>query len=145
MNQIDRLLILPRAVLVLVMMFHGIGKFYALDSFQNKFDLPASLGILAGVAEVLASVGLSFGVVVNGKFGSAVTILGTAAIAMVQVPAIFLAHWGEFFYFTGGMEYNLVILALCATIAIGTVLSYRSKYPEQQPQHQAPSTRRTST
>lgn len=128
MTAIDKLLVAPRSILVLVMIFHGIGKFAAPLTFADKFDIPIWLGVLAGLAEVLAALGFATGLALNGKFGTTVTWLAGIALAAVQIPAIIIVHSGGFFYFQGGVEYNLVLLVMAGTIMAGALVSYQQKH-----------------
>lgn len=140
MTSIDKLLVAPRSVLVIVMMFHGIGKLAAMDTFSEKFSLPTYLGVLASLAELLAAVGFATGLALNGRFGTSITWLAGIAVALVQIPAIFLFHIGEFFYWRNGVEYNLVLLVLVGTIMAGALVSYRQKHPAER-RHDEHSTR----
>lgn len=103
-----------RIALAAVFIPHGLGKFLYTTAFTEKFDLPAALSLAAGAAELAGAGGiLAGGFLARHRAGSWLTQLGATAIIVVQVGAITVAHWPAWLYFVGGMEYNVVLIAVC--------------------------------
>lgn len=113
-------LLVLRAVLAVVFIFHG---------GQKLFGLFGGYG-LAGTAGWMESMGIPMpyaSAVLAGAaefFGGAALLLGLwprlAAIPMVftMVVAIVTAHWGKFAAQAGGMEYPLTLAAALLAIAL---------------------------
>lgn len=124
---------IARLALAVPVAVHGTTKITRRDMFIAKFDLAPELASLAAFAE-LAGV---FGVVAGGialtrtmpaplrTLGLVASWLGVVAIASVQIAAITLVHWPKWFYYLGGMEFNLVLLALGLIVALGSWAHYR--------------------
>lgn len=121
MTRLVTLMWIARLVLAGVMIPHGLGKFISMSAFMAKFDLGMTITVLTGIAELAGAAGVLLGGLRSPPawLTNLATWLGVLAIATVQVGAIVYDHWGRFFYFLGGVEYNLVLLALCLIVLLG--------------------------
>lgn len=102
---------LVRLAIVVAILPHAVAKFVLFNEFTDKFDLPTVIAILADSAEFLGVLGIVGGGLFRKWW---LTALGALGIAVVQVGAIATVHWPVWFYYRYGMEYNVVILLLCA-------------------------------
>lgn len=128
---------IARLALAVPMGVHGSVKITERADLLAKFDalLTPALATLATLAELGAAAGIVLGgLALNRNMPAAVRTLGlaaswlaVAAIAAVQIPAIVLIHWPQWMYFSGGMEYNLVLLALGAIVALGSWAQHQQR------------------
>jgi putative oxidoreductase len=105
-------LLATRAVVAAVFLWHGIPKAFVPSIGMAKFtgwDLPAVLGPVVGVAEVLAAVLLVLGLFTRAA-AIALAVIIVGAIVTVQLPA----------GITAGLERDLLILvALFVLLSCG--------------------------
>lgn len=99
-------------------LYHGIGKFAALQMTVEMLQMPAFLVILVAIAEILAGIGAIVGGLAVCKKRDLVTRLAGAAVAPVMLGAIFMVHWPRFSFVPteshpmGGMEFQLLLLGV---------------------------------
>jgi putative oxidoreductase len=104
-----------RAALSVLILFHGIAKISGGVGFITgvvaKAGLPASLGYLVYVGEVIAPLLVLFGLWARA---------GAAVIAINMIVAILLVHTGDLFKLnqTGGWELELQAMFLATAIAV---------------------------
>ena len=97
-----------------VFIFHGIGKFMALEGFSQMLGLPTPVAALVALAEVAGGVGIIVGAFTNDL----TTRLAGLAVAPVMLGAIFMVHWGRWNFTPaegfpmGGMEFQVVLLLM---------------------------------
>jgi len=107
--------LLLRAVLAILILFHGISKVVGgigfLTGMLAKVGMPAELGYLVYVGEVIAPLLILFGIW---------TRLAALVIAINMVVALLLVHTGEFFTLskTGGWALELQGMFLVAAVVI---------------------------
>jgi putative oxidoreductase len=112
-----------------VFLFHGIGKFPALEKMSAMLDMPVFLVLLVAVVEVLAGIGAIIGGISAIKQADLVTRLAGLAAAPVLLGAIVMVHWPRWSFTPteshpmGGMEFQVVLMG----IAVFFILSGRSK------------------
>lgn len=123
----DRTAWFARLALAVAILPHGVTKFSRTDDFMSKFDLSETVSYLSGIAELggIAAILLGGYLICRGlrSLGLASTSLGLAGIATIQVGAITTVHWGEWWYYlrpVPGIEYNVVLLLLCAIVMIAS-------------------------
>lgn len=119
----------PNLIVGGVMIPHGVAKITRAIDFENKFDLSRNITYAASSAELSGA----FGLFLAGALFFAsqtspspiqvihriVTALSIAAILVVQVGAIVTVHAGHgWFYFAGGVEYNVVLLSLLLLVTL---------------------------
>lgn len=120
---------IARLTLAVVMLSHGITKWTRTESFMSKFGLSEPVSVLAGLAEVGGTLVILAGGVLLYQHryhvrttGIVLSLLGVAGIATVQIGAIATVHDGWWYYANPpGVEYNVVLLALCAIVAVVSV------------------------
>lgn len=101
-----------------VFLFHGIGKFPALDKMASALELSVPLVAAVAVAEVLAGLGAIVGGLPTVKQADLVTRLSGLAAAPVLVGAIAMVHWPRWSFAPteshpmGGMEFQVVLLGI---------------------------------
>ena len=106
-------------------LYHGIGKFAALQMSVEMLQLPAFVVILVAIAEILAGIGAIVGGLDICKKKDLVTRLTGAAAAPVLLGAIFMVHWPRFSFVPtethpmGGMEFQLLLLGVALYFLIG--------------------------
>jgi putative oxidoreductase len=99
-------------------LFHGIGKFPALEKMATVLELPVALVVLVAIAEVLAGVGAIVGGLPMVKQADLVTRLSGLAAAPVLLGAIFMVHWPRWSFAPteshpmGGMEFQVALLGI---------------------------------
>jgi putative oxidoreductase len=104
-----------RATLAILILFHGIAKISGgagfITGLVTQVGLPASLGYLVYVGEVLAPILVLFGLWARA---------GAAVIAINMMVAILLVHTGDFFKLnqTGGWALELQGMFLATAIAV---------------------------
>jgi putative oxidoreductase len=104
-----------RAVLSFLILFHGVSKLIGGAGFITglvaKAGLPAGLGYLVYVGEVLAPLLLLFGIWAR---------IGALIIVGNMIVAILLAHTGDLFKInqTGGWQVELQAMFLVAAVAV---------------------------
>lgn len=110
----------PRVILAMVFIPHGVGKLVLTDEFADKFALPYTVSIATGVAELLGvALVLAAPLLAEVLHREALTLLGLLPIVVIQIGAVVLYHLPRWWYYIDppGVEYNLVILGLCAMLA----------------------------
>lgn len=101
-----------------VFLFHGIGKFPALDKMAAMLDVPIALVVVVAIAEVLAGIGAIVGGLPMVKQADLVTRLSGLAAAPVLLGAIAMVHWPRWSFAPteshpmGGMEFQVVLLGI---------------------------------
>jgi putative oxidoreductase len=120
----DPMLALLRVVLGAIFFAHGAQKVLGwfgghgysatMQMFTENLHIPAIFAFLAICAEFLGSLGLILGLL-GRVAGFAIAVNMAVAISLVHLPNGFFMNWtgtqrGE------GIEYHLLVLALCATI-----------------------------
>lgn len=107
--------LLLRAVLSILILFHGVSKLIGgagfITGLVTKAGLPASLGYLVYVGEVLAPLLVLFGIWAR---------IGALIIVGNMIVAILLVHTGDIFKInqTGGWQLELQGMFLVAAIAV---------------------------
>lgn len=107
--------LLLRVVLALLLLFHGISKLTGGIGFVagalDKMGLPAAVGYLVYIGEVIAPLMMLFGVW---------TRVAALVVAGNMVVAVLLVHLPEFFSIspTGGWTLELQAMYLVAAIAL---------------------------
>ncbi len=97
-----------------VFLFHGIGKFMALEGFSQMMGLPTPAAALVTLAEIAAGVGIIVGAFTNDL----ITRLAGLAVVPVLLGAIYRVHWGRWNFTPaegfpmGGMEFQVVLLLM---------------------------------
>lgn len=108
--------LLLRAVLSILILFHGVSKLIGgagfITELVTKAGLPAGLGYLVYVGEVLAPLLVLFGIWAR---------IGALIIIGNMIVAILLVHTGDIFKIneTGGWQLELQGLFIVATIVVG--------------------------
>jgi putative oxidoreductase len=101
-----------------VFLFHGLGKFPALEKMSTMLELPVPLVLIVAVAEVLAGIGAIVGGLPTVKQADLVTRLSGLAAAPVLLGAIAMVHWPRWSFTPteshpmGGMEFQVVLLGI---------------------------------
>ncbi|MBM7845766.1 DoxX family protein [Herpetosiphon giganteus] len=105
---------LLRVVVGVVFVVHGwskvtmIGDIAATFGNQYQLPIPAVLAWLVATVEFLGGLALTVGVYSRW----AALLLGCVMLGAIKV------HWGKFFYYAEGMEYDLVLLTICIVIGL---------------------------
>jgi putative oxidoreductase len=116
----DAGLLLIRAIVGVVFVFHGMQKLFGLfdgpglEGFADALEgmdvpLPMVSAVLAAVAEFGG--GLAFIVGIGVRYAAAALVI-TMAVAILKV------HWGAFSAQANGMEYPLTLACVAAGIAL---------------------------
>lgn len=119
MTPILRLLLIPRALLVVVFVTHGLGKISGFDAFQDKFQLSTTLIVLLTISELAGAIGMLLGALPIEPWACWATRLAALSIAIGQIGAIVTVRWPNWFEQYYGMEYNVVLLGLCLILVVG--------------------------
>ena len=99
-------------------LFHGLGKFLALEQTASMLQLSEPLVIVVGIAEVLAGLGAIVGGPSVVKQADLVTRLSGLAATPVLLGAIAMVHWPRWSFTPseshpmGGMEFQVVLLGI---------------------------------
>lgn len=99
-------------------LYHGAPKLFSPQHMSESLDLPVSLTLLVGVAEVLAGAGVIAGGLVKSPVGTLVTRLSGLAAVPVLLGAIVLVHAPRWSFVPteshplGGMEYQVTLLGI---------------------------------
>jgi putative oxidoreductase len=99
-------------------LYHGIGKFPALEKMSAVLELPVPLVAVVAAAEVLAGIGAIVGGLPMVKQADLVTRLSGLAAAPVLVGAIAMVYWPRWSFAPteshpmGGMEFQVVLLGI---------------------------------
>ncbi|MDN5917038.1 MAG: hypothetical protein L0I76_18355 [Pseudonocardia sp.] len=112
-------LLVARLLLTLVFVPHALGKIVAFDAFAEKFGLPTVLIALLCFSELAGVVGVLLGGIVREPFARWMTWLGALSIAVGQVAAVVVVHAPRWFVYSGGMEFNVVLIGLCLMLVLG--------------------------
>ncbi|MER7765128.1 DoxX family protein [Streptomyces sp. NPDC097619] len=116
----DAGLLLLRVAVGLVMVGHGAQKLFGwfggggvsgTGAFFSSSGYPAGefLAVVAGLSETLGGIGLALGLL---------TPLAAAAVAGTMVNALAVTWSGSFFAGKGGVEYELLLVAVAAALAL---------------------------
>lgn len=121
MMPLMRALWIPRLLLFIVFLPHGIGKITGFAAFQDKFALPATVTVLLILAELGGAFAVVSGGFLPGRWGVAATWAGAGCLLVSQVGAITYARWPRWLEFSpgGGSEYNFVLCGLCVLLIYG--------------------------
>ncbi len=105
---------LLRVVVGSVFVIHGWSKVTMIGgvaaTFGNEYQLPipAVLAWLVATVEFLGGLALTAGVYSRW----AALLLGCVMLGAIKV------HWGSFFYYANGLEYDLTLLTVCIAICL---------------------------
>lgn len=105
---------------------HGAGKLLMPTASAQMLDLPISLVVLVGVAEVLAGVGAVVGGIERAPRRALIDRLTGLAAAPVLLGAIALVHWPRWSFVAsdshpmGGMEFQVLLLGVALYLLLGS-------------------------
>lgn len=106
-------------------LYHGLGKFLALEQTASMLQLSEPLVILVDIAEVLAGLGAIVGGLSMVKQADLVTRLSGLAAAPVLLGAIAMVHWPRWSFTPsethpmGGMEFQVLLLGIALYFILG--------------------------
>ena len=105
---------------------HGIGKLVMPYATAALLDLPLSLTVLVGVAEVLAGIGAVVGGIERAPRRALIDRLTGLAAVPVLLGAIALVHWPRWSFVAsdshplGGMEFQVLLLGVALYLLLGS-------------------------
>ena len=105
---------------------HGAGKLLMPAASAQMLDLPISLTVLVGVAEVLAGIGAVVGGIERAPRRALIDRLTGLAAAPVLLGAIALVHWPRWSFVAsdshplGGMEFQVLLLGVALYLLLGS-------------------------
>ena len=105
---------------------HGAGKLLMPAASAQMLDLPISLTVLVGVAEVLAGIGAVVGGIERAPRRALIDRLTGLAAVPVLLGAILLVHWPRWSFVAsdshplGGMEFQVLLLGVALYLLLGS-------------------------
>ncbi|HPE80013.1 MAG TPA: DoxX family membrane protein [Gammaproteobacteria bacterium] len=105
---------------------HGAGKLLMPAASAQMLDLPISLTVLVGVAEVLAGIGAVVGGIERAPRRALIDRLTGLAAVPVLLGAIALVHWPRWSFVAsdshplGGMEFQVLLLGVALYLLLGS-------------------------
>ena len=105
---------------------HGAGKLLMPAASAQMLDLPLSLTVLVGVAEVLAGIGAVVGGIERAPRRALIDRLTGLAAVPVLLGAILLVHWPRWSFVAsdshplGGMEFQVLLLGVALYLLLGS-------------------------
>ncbi len=105
-------------------LYHGLGKLFE-PGAAAMMGVSTGPFVLAGIAEVLASVGAVVGGVPGAPRRALVSRLAGVAAAPVMLGAIVMFHWPQWSFVAnelkpmGGMEFQVLLLGVATWFALG--------------------------
>ena len=105
---------------------HGAGKLLMPAASAQMLDLPVSLTVLVGIAEVLAGIGAFVGGIERAPQRALIDRLTGLAAVPVLLGAILLVHWPRWSFVAsdshplGGMEFQVLLLGVALYLLLGS-------------------------
>ena len=107
-----------RIALASVYLYHGLGKFPALEGMSAMLGLPVPVVLLVALGETAGGLLILAGGVLRDTWRDIATRLGAAMLIPIILGAIALVHWPQWSFVPsdthpmGGMEFQVTLLLI---------------------------------
>lgn len=92
---------------------HGIGKLPNIPAGAMKFGVAEPIWMLVALAEIFGALAILIGGLGTAAWQRLLSRIGFLSLMPVMIGAIMMVRWPNWRFNNGGMEFEVLILAVC--------------------------------